>query len=310
MNQTVKWTGAVTLLLCACTMGCSGCGTSKPIPSNPPPPPVPRGALGGGLKPGEVVKNSIGMEFVVIESGEFEMGATARDETSDFAPPHPVVIQTPFLFGKFEVTQDEFQRVMEMNPSFFSATGGGDYKIPSQKTGRFPVDSVSWDDAVEFCKRLSELPEEKSRGVTYRLPSEAEWEYACRAGTKSAYPWGDDLTPEQANVNFSAAAESGAFLDRTAEVGSGAANAWGLHDMIGNVNEWCGDWYDGQQYSKSGAAASEPPKEGLFRVLRGGCWFVSPAYSKSFSRDNRSPAARDQYNGFRVIAIDPRVAAP
>lgn len=297
----------VIVIWCGIMAGCFG-NAPQPSPPATVVAPVANPANDADrLKPGQVVRNSIGMELVVVTSGDFVMGAAAEpgSEQTDYSPSHPVTVRKPFLMGVYEVTQEEYAKVMEQHPSFFAATGGGDFKIPSQDTRRFPVDSVSWQDAAEFCKRLSSLPDEVRRGMTYRLPTEAEWEYACRAGSTSSFPGGETLTASQANVRFSSKPEE--FLDRTAEVGSYPANAWGLHDMVGNVYEWCSDPYDSDWYQKKSADSSESPPSGNFRVLRGGCWFVAPEYSRSFSRDNRSPLARDKYNGFRVVASSPKL---
>ena len=167
------------------------------------------------------ITNSIGMKLVLIPPGEFEMGSPKelieeelkahgddqwyKDHLPGEGPQHRVRITKPFYLGATDVTQEEYQRVMGNNPSEFSATGNGKDKVAGQDTKRFPVEKVSWDDAVEFCRRLSEMPEEKAAGRTYRLPSEAQWEYACRAGarvgTASAWPTRDSHEAEE-NVAF------------------------------------------------------------------------------------------------------------
>ena len=188
---------------------------------------------------------------------------------------HEVSITKPFYLGVYVVTQAEYEKVMGNNPSWFSAKGDGKDKVKDMDTGQFPVEKVSWDDAVAFCKKLSELPEEKKAGRVYRLPTEAEWEYACRAGTKTAFHYGDSLSSKQANFNGNfpyGGADKGPYLGRTAKVGSYAANAFGLYDMHGNVWEWCQDWYDENYYKNSPKEDPPGPAQGLHRVVRGGGW--------------------------------------
>ena len=149
------------------------------------------------------ITNSIGMKLVLIPPGEFTMGSPKelieeelkrpgndqwyKEQSAGEGPQHRVRITRPFYLGTYLVTQQEYQRVMGTNPSEFSATGKGKDKVAGQDTKRFPVECVSWDDAVEFCRKLSEMPEEQAAGRTYRLPSEAQWEYACRAGSTGRY---------------------------------------------------------------------------------------------------------------------------
>jgi formylglycine-generating enzyme required for sulfatase activity len=161
----------------------------------------------------------------------------------------------------------------------------------------YPVEQVSWEDAVEFCKKLSDLPEEKAAGRVYRLPTEAEWEYACRAGSKTAYSFGEsseslgDYTYFQGNSN-----------GQTHPVGEKKANAWGLHDMHGNVWEWCSDWYG--EYPKGAVSDPVGPREGSCRVLRGGSWYGGAALCRSAYRYWLIPSYRLDDFGFRV-ALSP-----
>ena len=166
---------------------------------------------------------------------------------------HPVRISRTFYLGMFAVTQDEYQAIMNDNPSHFQG-------------GHLPVEHISWRQAKDFCKRLSARPEEKQAGRFYRLPTEAEWEYACRAGTSTAFSWGEDLSHEQA-----------AFVDGTVAVpqptvpvGTFPPNAFGLHEMHGNVWEWCQDWYKADYYQESPAEDPPGPEDGDHHVLRGG----------------------------------------
>ncbi len=196
--------------------------------------------------PPKEVTNSIGMKLALIPAGKFLMGSPKDEKDRLLAEEqHEVSITKPFYLGVYEVTQAEYEKVMENNPSCFSANGDGKYSVNDMDTSRFPVENVSWDDAVAFCKKLSELPEEKKAGRVYRLPTEAEWEYACRAGTKTPFHYGDSLSSKQANFcgHFPyGGADKGPWLKRTAKVDTYAANAFGLYDMHGNVWEWCQDW--------------------------------------------------------------------
>ena len=157
-------------------------------------------------------------------------------------------ITRPFYFGAYVVTQGEYQRVMGTNPSEFSATGKGKDKVGDLDTKHFPVETVSWDDVLEFCRKLSEMPEEKASGRTYLLPSEAQWEYACRAGSTGRFSFssGRSGIPKEfdENVLFDYGWFNGNSGGMTHKVGGKPANAWGLCDMHGNVWEWCQDWFD------------------------------------------------------------------
>lgn len=172
--------------------------------------------------------NSIGMRFVVIPPGEFTMGADVFDEAEQ--PTHKVTLTKPIELGQYEVTQREFAAVFGSNPSQFKSSDN-------------PVESVSWDDAVTFCRLLSELPTERAAGYKYRLPTESEWEFACRAGTETDSWFGReaDRIDDAAFINENS-------MNRTHSVGQKKANPWGLYDMNGNVSEWCQDYYAG--YSK------------------------------------------------------------
>jgi formylglycine-generating enzyme required for sulfatase activity len=187
--------------------------------------------------PDKTFTNSIGMEFVLIPPGTFKMGSDRGD--LDERPVHNVTISKQFYMGKYEVTQGQWQAVMGNNPSLFP----GDPKRP--------VDQVTWDDAQIFMRKLNAM-----EGVQlYRLPTEAEWEYVARAGSPSIYGFGND--PKQLGEYAWYRANS---AHRTHPVGQKKPNAWGLHDMLGNVWEWCWDVYDPEVY-------------GTYRVLRGGGWF-------------------------------------
>ena len=190
--------------------------------------------------------NSVDMEFATVPAGSFVMGSQGRRGGADETPQHVVRITRPFLLGRHPVTQRQWRRVMGDNPSRF-------------KGEDLPVDSVSWEDAQAFISRLNAL-EGHNR---CRLPFEAEWEYACRAGTDTAYSFGDD--PARARLHAWFKANAG---ERTHPVGRLAANPWGLYDMHGNVLEWCADWFDKRYYAESPTADPRGPDRGKSRVLR------------------------------------------
>lgn len=204
------------------------------------------------------ITNSIGMRLLLIPPGRFLMGSpdTEANRSTDEGPQHEVKIAKAFYLGIYTVTQAQWRVVMGNNPSYFCAAGEGKNSVEGLDTDHFPVERVSWEDAQQFCAALSALPAEKAAGRVYRLPTECEWEYTCRAGTTTPFHFGESLSSKQANFDGSypyGDAEEGPYLQRTCQVGSYPGNAWGLHDMHGNVWEWCADWYtpyrEGEQRS-------------------------------------------------------------
>ncbi|MEW5911076.1 MAG: bifunctional serine/threonine-protein kinase/formylglycine-generating enzyme family protein [Thermodesulfobacteriota bacterium] len=243
------------------------------------------GALGNGPASGqEHFTNSVGMEFALIPAGSFMMGSPESDEDGyeGERPQHRVEITKPFYLGVTEVTQGQWKAVMGSNPSFFKGDEG------------FPVEGVSWEEAVEFTRRLNK--EEGLKAGTYRLPTEGEWEYACRAGSSTRYSFGD---------SESALGEYGWYDDnsggRTHPVGEKEPNAWGLYDMHGNVWEWVSDWYG--SYSASPTRDPQGPSSGSGRVIRGGSWRHNPRSLRSANRFRSDPTSRDFDVGFRVARI-------
>ncbi len=242
--------------------------------------------------PGAEVVNSVGMKLVLVPAGKFWMGSPESESgrARDEGPRREVTITRPFYLGAFPVTQEQYRKVTGANPSHFRRALGHD-------TSDFPVETVSWDDAVAFCRALSELPDERRKGRTYRLPTEAEWEHACRAGTTTPFAFGRALSSDQANFDGRhpyAAGARGDFLQRTSAVGSYPANAWGLFDMHGNVWEWCGDWYAADSYRRAAGQGTE-------RVLRGGSWQNHGRLCRSACRDRAGPGYRSLNTGFRVV---------
>jgi formylglycine-generating enzyme required for sulfatase activity/serine/threonine protein kinase len=286
------------------------------------------------------ITNSIGMKLVLIPPGEFMMGSpssesqaeleklsneikseaakmrTLKEGSSDYmvtakrlfekqanyqaqqeyykqqerdndeVPQHKVKISKGFYFSIYEVTQAKYQTVMGTNPSCF-------------KGDNLPVEMISWDEAVEFCRKLSE-----KEGKTYRLPTEAEWEYACRAGTSTPFYFGETISTDQVNYNgdyIYGNGSKGKYRQKTVEVGSLSPNGFGLCDVHGNIWEWCSDWYDGSYYSISPKVDPQGPTSGGHRVLRGGAWISFPKACRSANRDWITPSARTSSFGFRVV---------
>mgnify|MGYP001392442798 CR=1 FL=1 len=264
--------------------------------------------------PPRVLKNSLGMPLVRIPAGTFRMGAgtAVRDAGADERPAHDVSLTRAFHMGVYEVTQDEFRRVMGYSRSFYSADGPGKSLVKGLDTRRFPAEQVRFVDGVEFCRKLSALPEEKSAGRFYRLPTEAEWEYACRAGTTTAFHFGNSLSAKVANFNgkYPYRDSKGPFRARTTQVGSFPANAFGLHDMHGNVWEWCLDWYGVDTYVAKSETDPLGPRTGTSRVIRGGGWYSDARDCRSSFRYAEHPTGIYYVMGFRVVMIRREAVSP
>jgi formylglycine-generating enzyme required for sulfatase activity len=217
---------------------------------------------------------------------------------------HEVRLTQSYWIGIFEVSQRDFEMVMGSNPSYFSPTGGGRIRVRPKEASVHPVERVSWNDAVEFCKKLSARADEKQRKFSYRLPTEAEWEWACRAGTTTSIYYGEDASSRDANFNGAAPFNNGrmgAFLRASSPAGAYRANGFGLCDMHGNVAEWCSDWYDADYYASSPKVDPRGPESGKERVVRGGGWANTARECRSAAR-NHLPPDFDSYNvGFRVV---------
>lgn len=244
------------------------------------------------LKAGEIFKNSLDMSFVVLPPGEFQMGTPDignNAPTPPESPTHLVQITNHIWMGQHEVTQQVFESVMGNNPSFHQTAQG------ELQPENFPVEQVTWYDVEQFCQKLSNLPEERAAKRQYRLPTEAEWEYACRAGRSTPYDW------TSAKEKYVQSGENAGIapLPVTA-VGTYAPNEFGLYDMRGNVWEWCADWFDRTYYSRSPQKNPQGPQEGYLKVLRGSDWI----YIGEVCRINYPilpPWKSNRYLGFRVI---------
>jgi formylglycine-generating enzyme required for sulfatase activity len=221
----------------------------------------------------------LGLRMVWVKPDSFRMGSPESEEGrySDEGPVHDVTLDG-FWLGKHEVTQAQYEAVTGKNPSHF-------------KGASLPVETVRWDDAMDFCRRLSQRT-----GKTYTLPSEAQWEYACRAGSQTRFCFGDSDSGLDAYAWY-----SGNSGSKTHPVGEKSPNAWGLHDMHGNVWEWCSDW-DGP-YSSGSVRNPTGPSDGSDRVLRGGGWGGSPQGCRSAYRYGYTPGDSYVFLGFRVLAV-------
>jgi len=259
--------------------------------------------------PAKIVTNSLGMALVRIDPGSFPMGSSKdqidrlmrefpdskREWFENEQPQHAVEITRAFYLGAHQVTLGQYGPVTGINPCRFK--GSED----------LPVESVSWFDAVAFCNKLSErekrTPFYRINGTEvnvlggdgYRLPTEAEWEYACRAGSATIYPFGDDASALGEFAWYDKNSEN-----KTHPVGQKSPNGWGLHDMLGNVWEWCADWYEAKYYASSPPADPPGASGASHRVIRGGGWRYQPVYCRSAGRGGYEPADRSIYLGFRL----------
>jgi len=243
-----------------------------------------------------LVNNTAGLTFALIPPGTFEMGTDTgeTDRREHEGPRHTVAISKPFYLGVFPVTQEEYEKVTGANPSAFTREHGGG---PDH-----PVERVPWADAVAFCEQLTSLPEERMHNRVYRLPTEAEWEYACRAGTATAFSFGDKLTPTDAHFAAAGVYGKSGGEGRTHAVGGGK-NPFGLYDMHGNVQEWCADWYDEYAYFDSLAKDPHGPAAGTLKVVRGGCWSMFGNDCRSAARRGHAPGSPGNTVGFRVVLV-------
>lgn len=219
-----------------------------------------------------------GMEFVFVKGGCFDMGDTFGDGYSDEKPVHTVCV-SDFYMGKYEVTQGQWKAIMGNNPSYFKNCGDN-----------CPVENVSWYEVQEFIERLN-----SKTGKKYRLPTEAEWEYAARSGGKREKYAGTNDNPDNYAWYDSNSGK------KTHPVGQKRPNSLGLYDMSGNVWEWVSDWYDGNYYKNSPRNNPQGPSTGSARVLRGGGWYNFPQVVRAASRGRYNPSGRGNDVGFRLL---------
>ena len=213
------------------------------------------------------------LEMVLIPAGKFKMGSYGFKEARRDQPQHVVILTKSFYMGKYEVTQEQWETVMGDNPS-------------DTKGAKLPVTNISWDDCQKFIKKLNGVTKGK-----YRLPTEAEWEYACRAVTTTAYSFGSKITPKDANT--------GQSKNEPVEVGSYKPNAFGLYDMHGNVFEWCEDWLG--DYPTTAVTDPKGAETGTYRVLRGGSFYYLGSEARSSNRWGLAPTGRSEAcDGFRL----------
>jgi formylglycine-generating enzyme required for sulfatase activity len=255
--------------------------------------------------------DGVSLPLIAIPAGEFVMGSPVDEpeRASDEGPQHRVRLEG-FLMGQTPISQAQWrvmarlvpplgqrwQRELPLNPSYFSGQPDSDQR---------PVEQVSWLHAIEFCRRLSAFT-----GDVYTLPSEAQWEYACRAGTTTPFAFGETITPELANYNAKytyANGIKGEYREQTMPVGSFPANAWGLQDMHGNVWEWCLDHFHGNYqdapFDGSAWLKKDADESIATRLLRGGSWYGSPGSCRSAYRDHFRPGSASSTVGLRVVCL-------
>ena len=266
-----------------------------------------RDLLVAGVRPCVPIRPSgIGMDLTLVPAGAFRMGSPVResrrmvDETL-----HPVRITQAFWMGVYPVTQAQFEAVLDTNPSHFIPGRGG---LEVADTSRYPVDSATWEEAHRFCRTLTQRERVEAQGLEYRLPTEAEWEYACRAWTSSRWPfhYGKSLDPTLANFDARhpypiAYDDKRTTIGHPVEVGSYTPNAFGLYDMHGNIDEWCADWFEGGYYMESPRDDPTGPPEGQSKCYRGGAWSGQGEDCRSAVRIGRPTDDADARIGFRVV---------
>lgn len=271
---------------------------------------------------------STGMEFALVPAGDFQMGSPGneRGRRAD-EQQHEVLLTKPFLIGRYEVTQAEYKKLTDAEPSYFAPSDGGKDKVKDKATDRFPVEQVSWFDAVAYCNKLSEaegyrayyeLTDVKKEGESisaatvkvlggtgYRLPTEAEWEYAGRGGTTTPFHFGRSAPANSGNFKSIVSigyggSEEKPSLGRTTTVGSYKPNVLEMYDVHGNAAEWCHDGYDKEYYATAVRADPPGPAKGDHKVVRGGSWMVNDTNCRSAARFYLTPGERKDYVGFRV----------
>jgi len=313
--------GIVWIVSCCVVLAFSAVSFAQPAPEIPPGPAAPATqpafplwdgketiaayARRAGIKKIEVVLDlgkGIPLKATLIPAGKFKMGASQQevdeaknsklkgDPNANALPQHEVTITRPFYMGIVTVTQEQYQQVTGKNPS-------------TTKNPKNPVETIPWDDAVDFAKKVSE-----KSGKTVRLATEAEWEYACRAGSTTPFYTGETISVDLANYDGSAApygkGVKGVYRNKILPAGSFRPNAWGLYDMAGNVAQWVADRYSKDYYAASPATDPTGPETGTMRAQRGGGFGYSPILCRSASRSGEEPSrppAWLAWTGFRVV---------
>lgn len=230
------------------------------------------------------ISDSVSISFQFIPAGYFQQGSP-EDEPNrqpDEGPRHQVVISQDFYMGTYEVTQQQWKAVMGYNPSVFSGITA---------SGNRPVESVSWHECKNFIDELNQMGIGK-----FRLPTEAEWEYACRAGNQTPYYWGEHMA-ENGESDYAWA--NSRSMAMTQPVGQKKSNTWGLYDMSGNVWEWCSDWY--APYSSAKVTDPKGPENGKMKVFRGGSWYDFYESHRSANRHKHAPNKKYTAIGFRLV---------
>ena len=259
-------------------------------PTNPPKPPA---NINVNINPQssftEDLGNGVKLEMIAIPRGTFLMGSPENEaERQDYESPKHQVTVPSFFMGKYPLTQAQYQAILGSNPSYF-------------KGNNRPVETVSWDDAVLFCQKLSQRT-----GKSYRLPSEAEWEYACRAGTKTPFSFGDNITPDLVNYDGNypyKSAPKGKYREQTTDVETFTPNSFGLYDMHGNVWEWCeDDWHENYINAPTDGSAWNSRSGNNTKTLRGGSWNLNARYCRAAFRGRGSRVNRFNDYGFRVVS--------
>jgi formylglycine-generating enzyme required for sulfatase activity len=252
----------------------------SPTVTNPKPEPV---------KESPTAADPFAAQMVLIQGGTFMMGSPESEaDRSNNEYQHQVSVSS-FKMSKYEVTQAQWEAIMGNNPGYFKGCA------------QCPVENVSWDDIQDFLQRLN-----AKTGKNYRLPTEAEWEYAARGGTSTPFYTGNCLSTDQANYDGNYPYQTcakGKYRGKTTPVGSYAPNKYGLYDLHGNVWEWCSDWYGKDYYNNSPANNPKGPSTGSSRVLRGGSWGNDARYCRSAIRNRSSPSYRIDYDGFRLVFV-------
>ncbi len=247
----------------------------------------------------EKLSEDVELEMAVIPGGTFMMGSPEGEGYDSERPQHSVLV-SPFLIGKYPITQKQWKAIATLNKIDIDLKPDPSYRKGDER----PVTNVDWNECVEFCKRLSKLT-----GREYRLPSEAQWEYACRAGTTTPFYFGETITTDLANYygkNVFASEPKGQYREETTPVGQFPPNPFGLYDMHGNVLEWCADdWHSNYNGAPNDGSAWLSNDSNTTKVLRGGSYLNNPRNCRSASRSSYN--ARDYiHDGFRVVCVPPR----